>query len=108
ADNGELAVFREDGRVIEAVAAGEEATDADVAVPGPRAVVERAAENHEAAALAVGLDVEDAAAPAHQGAGAAGFAGLLRREFGKVAAQRLGRAGAGAEQQGHGRKRNRA
>src|SRR5690606_30535706 len=55
-----------------------------------------------------GLDVEDAAAPAHQGAGAAGFAGLLRREFGKVAAQRLGRAGAGAEQEDDGCQRNRA
>src|SRR5690606_25486235 len=78
-----LAVGLEQRRVVEALAAGDEASADLVAGPVRTALAVEAGGDHlEAGAVLLRLDADDAAAPAHQGAGGVARRGLVRGDAG--------------------------
>src|SRR5690606_39829165 len=95
----DLAVLLEHRRIVEAGAAGDEAAAGVVGTPVRPAVgVEPRGDDLEAGAVFLRLDLHDAPAPAHRGAGAVELGGLARGDLVELALQRLGHGTAGCEQ----------
>src|SRR5690242_11627687 len=102
ADDGQLASFRVDGRIVKTFAASDEAAVAAFVAAWPRIAVELARQHLETGAVGLGFDLDDLAAPAHALAARVLCGNLLGRDGGEIAAGNLrrNRGAAGEGQRG--------